>query len=66
MPSVDTVGIPSTPAPLHLYPTDAAFRKVGLQLCSLGGERLATTLYTLLPAGEKTELPAARFRLILR
>ena len=24
-----------------------------MQLCSFGGERLATTLYALLPAGEK-------------
>ncbi|WP_407543353.1 hypothetical protein Q0M94_25845 (plasmid) [Deinococcus radiomollis] len=45
--------MPSTPVPLRLYPTEAAAKKAGLQLCSFGGERLATTLYALLPAGEK-------------
>ena len=48
-----TVSMPSTPAPLRLFSTEAAAKKAGLQLCSFSGERLATTLYALLPAGEK-------------
>jgi hypothetical protein len=42
-----------TPAPLHLYPTEAAARKAGLALASLDGERQATVLYALYPAAEK-------------
>ena len=48
-----TVGMPSMPVPLRLFPAEAAAKKAGLQLCSFSGERLATTLYALLPAGEK-------------
>lgn len=55
----------STPAPLRLYPTEAAAKKAGLQLCSFSGERLATILYALLPAGEKkpTYLLSSSYRL---
>ena len=35
--------------PLRLYSTEAAARKAGAQLADLGGERLAITLYALLP-----------------
>ncbi|MFC4455098.1 hypothetical protein [Deinococcus sonorensis] len=57
--------MPSTPAPLRLYPTEAAAKKAGLQLCSVSGEQLATTLYALLPAGTKkpTYLLSSSYRL---
>ena len=45
--------MPSTPVPLRLYPTEAAAKKAGLALADLGGERLSTVLYALLPEGEK-------------
>ena len=38
---------------LRLYATEAAAKKAGLLLSSFDGERLSTTLYALLPAGEK-------------
>ena len=62
---VHTVSMPSTPAPLRLYPTEAAAKKAGLQLCSFSGERLATILYALLPAGDKkpTYLLSSTYRL---
>lgn len=44
--------MPSTPAPLRLFPTEALAKKAGLQLADLRGERLPTVLYALLPAGE--------------
>ena len=43
----------STPVPLRLYPTEAAAKKAGLALADFHGERLSTTLYALLPEGEK-------------
>lgn len=45
--------MPVSPIPLRLYPTEAAARKAGLKLADFSGERLATTLYALLPVGEK-------------
>ena len=53
------------PVPLRLYPTEAAARKAGLTLASLDGERLATVLYALHPAGEKkpTYLLSSTYRL---
>ena len=45
--------MPSAPAPLRLYPTEAAARKAGLTLADLHGERLSTVLYALLPEAEK-------------
>ena len=54
-----------TPASLRLYPTEAAARKAGLALASLDGERRATILYALHPAGEKkpTYLLSSAYRL---
>ena len=55
----------STPAPLRLYPTEAAAKKAGLGLADFRGERLSTVLYALLPAGEKkaTYLLSSTYRL---
>ena len=54
-----------TPETLRLYPTEAAAKKAGLELSSFRGERLATTLYMLLPEGEKkaTYLLSSTYRL---
>ncbi|WP_293909380.1 hypothetical protein [Deinococcus sp.] len=54
-----------TLTPLRLYPTEAAARKAGLALASLDGERRATILYALHPAGEKkpTYLLSSAYRL---
>ena len=53
------------PLPLRLYPTEAAAKKAGLQLADFSGPRLSTTLYALLPAGEKkpTYLLSSTYRL---
>lgn len=53
------------PAPLRLYPTETAAKKAGLKLAEFSGERLSTTLYALLPAGEKkpTYLLSSTYRL---
>ena len=50
---------------LRLYPTEAAAKKAGLKLADFSGERLATVLYALLPAGEKkpTYLLSSTYRL---
>jgi hypothetical protein len=45
--------MPVPPPPLRLYPTEAEARKAGLKLADFSGDRLTTTLYALLPAGEK-------------
>jgi len=45
--------MPVPPSPLRLYPTEVAARKAGLNLADFSGQRLATTLYAFLPAGEK-------------
>jgi len=57
--------MPVSPIPLRLYPTEAAARKAGLKLAEFSGERLATTLYALLPAGQKkpTYLLSSTYRL---
>lgn len=57
--------MPSLPVPLRLFPTEASARKAGLELADLRGERLATVLYALLPAGEKkaTYLLSSSYRL---
>jgi len=57
--------MPVSPIPLRLYPTEAAAKKAGLKLADFSGERLATTLYALLPAGEKkpTYLLSSTYRL---
>ncbi|GGR10902.1 hypothetical protein [Deinococcus ruber] len=57
--------MPSTPVSLRLYLTEASAKKAGPQLCSFSGERLATTLYALLPSGEKkpTYLLSSTYRL---
>ncbi|MGY2895034.1 hypothetical protein ACVWZX_003060 [Deinococcus sp. UYEF24] len=49
----------------RLYPTEVAARKAGLKLADFSGERLITTLYALLPAGEKkpTYLLSSSYRL---
>jgi len=53
------------PLPLRLYPTEAAAKKAGLYLSDFSGARLCTTLYALLPAGEKkpTYLLSSTYRL---
>ena len=53
------------PAPLRLFPTEATAKKAGLKLAEFSGERLSTTLYALLPAGEKkaTYLLSSTYRL---
>ena len=50
---------------LRLYRTEAAAKKAGLKLADFSGERLATVLYALLPAGERktTYLPSSTYRL---
>ena len=55
----------SVPAPLRLYPTEMAAKKAGLKLAEFSGERLSTTLYALLPVGEKkpTYLLSSAYRL---
>jgi len=57
--------MPVSPSPLRLYPTEAAAKKAGLKLADFSGERLATTLYALLPAEEKkpTYLLSSAYRL---
>ena len=57
--------MPSLPVPLRLFPTEASARKAGLELADLRGERLATVLYAVLPAGEKkpTYLLSSSYRL---
>ena len=57
--------MPRLPVPLRLFPTEASARKAGLELADLRGERLATVLYALLPAGEKksTYLLSSSYRL---
>ena len=45
--------MPHQALPLRLYPTEAVAKKAGLKLADFSGDRLATTLYALLPAGEK-------------
>ena len=57
--------MPGTPAPLRLYPTEAAAKKAGLALADLRGERLSTVLYALLPEGEKkpTYLLSSAYRM---
>jgi len=49
----------------RLYPTEIAANKAGLKLADFSGERLATTLYAFLPAGEKklTYLLSSTYRL---
>ena len=48
-----TEKMPHQALPLRLYPTETAAKKAGLKLADFSGDRLATTLYALLPAGEK-------------
>jgi len=50
---------------LRLFPTEAAAKKAGQQLASFEGGRLTTTLYALLPTGEKkpTYLLSSTYRL---
>ena len=38
---------------LRLFPTEASAKKAGQHLCSFEGGRISTTLYALLPKGEK-------------
>ena len=45
--------MPHQALPLRLYPTEAVAKKAGLKLADFSGDRLATTLYALLSAGEK-------------
>ena len=45
--------MPHQALPLRLYLTEATAKKAGLKLADFSGDRLATTLYALLPAGEK-------------
>ena len=63
-PDMHTDKMPA-PAPLRLYPTETAAKKAGLKLAEFSGERLSTTLYALLPAGEKkpTYLLSSTYRL---
>ena len=46
-----TGGMPERP--LRLSPTQVAAKKAGLELSNIRGERLATVLYQVLPAGEQ-------------
>jgi hypothetical protein len=57
--------MPSLPVPLRLFPTEASARKAGLELADLRGERLATVLYAVLPAGvqKPTYLLSSSYRL---
>ena len=57
--------MPHQALPLRLYPTEATAKKAGLKLADFSGDRLATTLYALLPAGEKkpTYLLSSTYRL---
>ena len=57
--------MPHQAVPLRLYPTEAAARKAGLKLADFSGDRLSTTLYALLRAGEKkpTYLLSSTYRL---
>ena len=57
--------MPHQAPPLRLYPTEAAAKKAGLKLADFSGDRLSTTLYALLPAGEKkpTYLLSSTYRL---
>ena len=45
--------MPHQALPLRPYPTETVAKKAGLKLADFSGDRLATTLYALLPAGEK-------------
>ena len=51
-----TEGMPVPVPPLRLYPTEAAAKKAGLKLAEFSGDRQATVLYALLPAGEKNPI----------
>ena len=59
--------MPGMPAPLRLYPTEAAAKKAGLALADLRGERLSMVLYALLPEGQKkpTYLLSSTYRLTI-
>jgi len=50
---------------LRLFLTEAAAKKAGQHLCSFEGGRISTTLYALLPKGEKkpTYLLSTTYRL---